>query len=116
MIGYVGSTGRSTGPHLHYEVLNGREQLNPADLKLPDGERLKGEDLKAFQAARARIDRLRDAGPEETLLVQASCPPEADNEAALQFHIATSDGCVGPVRLDIERQESAAGDSLATDG
>jgi murein DD-endopeptidase MepM/ murein hydrolase activator NlpD len=50
IIGYVGTTGRSTGPHLHYEVLKSGKQVNPLGLKLPSGRRLDGPELASFQA------------------------------------------------------------------
>ncbi len=56
VIGYVGSTGRSTGPHLHYEILRGKKQVNPFRVKMPSGRKLKGAELALFQAARAKID------------------------------------------------------------
>ena len=49
VIGYVGSTGMSTGPHLHYEVMRGEKRINPMTLKLPTGRKLTGAELAEFQ-------------------------------------------------------------------
>jgi murein DD-endopeptidase MepM/ murein hydrolase activator NlpD len=81
VIGYVGTTGRSTGPHLHYEVHIHGKAVNPLGVKLPTGTQLAGAELKRYLAKRSRVETQMAAAPVLTTVAQASSATADDTKA-----------------------------------
>jgi murein DD-endopeptidase MepM/ murein hydrolase activator NlpD len=75
VVGFVGATGRATGPHLHYEVLQGNTQVNPMSIKVPTGVKLAGRDLDRFQLSKRQTESLLAKIPSATRIAANATKP-----------------------------------------
>ena len=81
IIGYVGTTGRSTGPHLHWELIKNGKRIDPSTQRITAQRKLNGEELQRFYAER---DRIRDSLNDDNIAYAKAEPLPEDRKQAYQ--------------------------------